>query len=149
MRNRQKIHLVSFLILYPSCSVSRWSNRVERFACGYAVGELQFASEEASDGAVRLILYPLQNMAQTSSISSSVVAIAKNLGTLALLLLLLPFNLAMILVSIISNVFDSKKQTVTSKPVEKKRILITGAKMTKAFAVSQVFLSRRTRRIFS
>ena len=77
-------------------------------------------------------------MAQILSISSSVVAIAKNLGTLALLLLLLPFNLAMILVSIIGNLFNPKKE-VTSKPVEKKRILITGAKMTKALQLARFF----------
>lgn len=66
-------------------------------------------------------------------------AIAKNLGTLTLLLLLLPFNLTVVLWSWIKGVFAGKpKQTVVSN-VEPKKILITGAKMTKALQLARSF----------
>ncbi|MEL6929507.1 MAG: ATP-grasp enzyme [Cyanobacteria bacterium J06600_6] len=75
-------------------------------------------------------------MTQTSSSSS---AIFKNLVTLTLLTLLLPFNLGMVLVSIVSSMFQKKSEVVSTPALEKKRILITGAKMTKALQLARSF----------
>ena len=81
-------------------------------------------------------------MAPILSIFKQVSIIGKSLGTLALLLLLLPFNLGMILTSAIANLISSPKGRSTSdteKNIEKKRILITGAKMTKALQLARSF----------
>ena len=78
-------------------------------------------------------------MAQKLFISRYGTAIAKNLATLSLLTLLLPFNLGMILVSLVSGIFNQPKQAITNTPTEKKRILITGAKMTKALQLARSF----------
>ena len=65
-------------------------------------------------------------------------AIAKNLGTLLLLLILLPFNLVMIVLSVIGSVF-SRSDKPHQTPVVKKRIMITGAKMTKSLQLARSF----------
>ncbi|MEY4520142.1 MAG: hypothetical protein RLZZ499_2742, partial [Cyanobacteriota bacterium] len=86
-------------------------------------------------------------MAQKLFISRYGTAIAKNLATLTLLTLLLPLNLGMILVSLVSGIFGNSfnqhkaiANTATEKnPTEKKRILITGAKMTKALQLARSF----------
>ena len=86
----------------------------------------------------KFCLYFPKNMSQVSSIAGRSYAIAKNLGTLALLMLLLPFNLAMVLLSAVKSIFiGSQKSSATS--TEKKRILITGAKMTKALQLARSF----------
>ena len=71
-------------------------------------------------------------------------AVFKNLGTLLLLLLLLPFNIGMILSSwVISTLYgdsspspDAALQPPNQKP---KKVLITGAKMTKALQLARSF----------
>ena len=63
-------------------------------------------------------------------------AIVKNIATLALLLLLLPFNLTAVILTWIKGIVNSKSQQ-TAK--ETKRILITGAKMTKALQLARSF----------
>jgi len=65
----------------------------------------------------------------------------KNIGTLTLLLLLLPFNIGMILSSLaISAIYRNPTQTASATPnPQKKRILITGAKMTKALQLARSF----------
>jgi predicted ATP-grasp superfamily ATP-dependent carboligase len=79
-------------------------------------------------------------MAQKLFISRYGTAIAQNLATLSLLTLLLPFNLGMILVSLVSNIFNEKKDlAIANTPIKKKRILITGAKMTKALQLARSF----------
>jgi predicted ATP-grasp superfamily ATP-dependent carboligase len=78
-------------------------------------------------------------MAQKLFISRYGTAIAKNLATLTLLTLLLPLNLGMILVSLASGIFNQPKQAIANTPTEKKRILITGAKMTKALQLARSF----------
>ena len=79
-------------------------------------------------------------MAQILFVSGRVSAIAKNLGTLLLLLLLLPFNLTAIGLSVVSNAFFGDRQIVNRvSPAQKKRILITGAKMTKALQLARSF----------
>ena len=75
-------------------------------------------------------------MVQTLSIAR-ILAIAKNLGTLFLLLLLLPFNLLMVLWSWTQNRGNSAVTTV--EEIHRKRILITGAKMTKALQLARSF----------
>lgn len=76
-------------------------------------------------------------MAQILFISNRSSAVVKNLGTLVLLLLLLPFNLIAVVFSAILNIFSGKQQsTQTEAP---KRILITGAKMTKALQLARSF----------
>ena len=77
-------------------------------------------------------------MLQILFISGAASAITKNVGTLALLLLLLPFNLAMVLLSGIQNIFSGKKES-PSTSTDRKRILITGAKMTKALQLARSF----------
>ncbi|MEM7762164.1 MAG: ATP-grasp enzyme, partial [Cyanobacteria bacterium P01_A01_bin.40] len=66
-------------------------------------------------------------------------AIAKNLGTLLLLLLLLPFNVALVLVSGIKNRITSSNNQQSNPAQPSKRILITGAKMTKALQLARSF----------
>ena len=65
-------------------------------------------------------------------------AIALNLGTLALLLLLLPFNLTLVLWSWVTGIFTGKGRAIASN-AEPKRIMITGAKMTKALQLARSF----------
>ena len=82
-------------------------------------------------------------MAQILFISERISAIAKNIGTLALLLLLLPLNLGMIFGSWIGSIFTgsgrSQSDGASTEPLETKRILITGAKMTKALQLARLF----------
>lgn len=78
-------------------------------------------------------------MAQILFILGRGSAIAKNIGTLALLLILLPVNLGMILGSLVGNIFTGKKNSPSVKASEPKRILITGAKMTKALQLARFF----------
>jgi predicted ATP-grasp superfamily ATP-dependent carboligase len=69
-------------------------------------------------------------------------AITKNLGTLFLLLLLLPFNLALVFLSLVKNIISGRGERAiapTVKATKKKRILITGAKMTKALQLARSF----------
>ncbi|WP_036482405.1 ATP-grasp domain-containing protein [Myxosarcina sp. GI1] len=66
-------------------------------------------------------------------------AIVKNLGTLFLLLLLLPFNLAVVFLSLIWSIFTTPFRRRNIGTNEKKRILITGAKMTKALQLARFF----------
>ena len=77
-------------------------------------------------------------MSQILFVSGRSSAIAKNLGTLLLLLLLLPFNLAMVLWSGAKNIITGKRvaRQIAADP---KRILITGAKMTKALQLARSF----------
>ncbi|MEM8831511.1 MAG: ATP-grasp enzyme [Cyanobacteria bacterium P01_G01_bin.19] len=78
-------------------------------------------------------------MLQILFISGRASAIFKNIGTLALLLLLLPFNLAMVSWSWLKNVVAGKRGSSKVSIVEPKRILITGAKMTKALQLARSF----------
>lgn len=66
-------------------------------------------------------------------------ATAKNLGTLLLLLLLLPFNLALVLLLGIKNIISIKSNQQSTPSFKQKRILITGAKMTKALQLARSF----------
>lgn len=68
-------------------------------------------------------------------------AVAKNLGTLLLLLLLLPLNLGLILASLaVRTLYRDPQKTLENSPnFEKKRIIITGAKMTKALQLARSF----------
>ncbi|BAZ46463.1 hypothetical protein NIES4102_34950 [Chondrocystis sp. NIES-4102] len=77
-------------------------------------------------------------MAQILFISKSGSAVTKNLGTLMLLLLLLPFNLMAVIIAATANLFKSNNQP-QSAPQPSKRILITGAKMTKALQLARSF----------
>jgi len=76
-------------------------------------------------------------MAQTSFIVEGGTAIIKNLATLILLLLLLPFNLLAVLLTAIKGLF-ARRPDPTSV-IEQKNILITGAKMTKALQLARSF----------
>ena len=80
-------------------------------------------------------------MLQILFISGSASAIVKNVGTLALLLLLLPFNLAMVFLSWVKYTIGggADSRTIPTVNTEKKRILITGAKMTKALQLARFF----------
>lgn len=83
-------------------------------------------------------------MSRTLSVTSSVLegglTVVKSLGTLTLLLFLLPFNLLLILGSFLKNAFrreGSHGDAVFSG--DRKKILITGAKMTKALQLARSF----------
>ena len=79
-------------------------------------------------------------MLQILFVSGSASAITRNIGTLALLLLLLPFNLAMVFLSWVKNLLVNKDDSqIAPTAIEKKRILITGAKMTKALQLARFF----------
>ena len=81
-------------------------------------------------------------MAQILFISGRGSAVTKNLGTLILLLLLFPLNLAMVFLSLVKNIIIRQGKLPFSpsiSPTDKKRILITGAKMTKALQLARSF----------
>lgn len=63
-------------------------------------------------------------------------AIAKSIGTLALLLLLLPLNLTAVILTWLKGIFANNSQEIATEP---KRVLITGAKMTKALQLARSF----------
>ena len=66
-------------------------------------------------------------------------AVFKNIGTLLLLLLLLPFNLGLIIASLTVRTLYRDSPKSTDALASKKRILITGAKMTKALQLARLF----------
>ena len=92
-------------------------------------------------------------MAQSISVSSSqsvtppisvgmrFAALCQNLATLTLLLLALPINATIVVISQLLNIltfpFQKKQTTVTA--AEKKNILISGGKMTKALQLARFF----------
>ena len=78
-------------------------------------------------------------MAQILFVSGRGSAVVQNLGTLFLLLLLLPFNLAVVIFYSIIGIFrnQTKQQLLPEK--DRKRILITGGKMTKALQLARSF----------
>lgn len=80
-------------------------------------------------------------MTQKLLVSERASAIAKSLGTLFLLLLLLPFNLAIILLSWLKNILKTNNvsETLLNTATSKQKILITGAKMTKALQLARSF----------
>ena len=81
-------------------------------------------------------------MAQIFLTSGRGSAVIQNLGTLLLLLLLFPFNLAMVFLSLVRNIIAGRGDSRiadTINPTDKKRVLITGAKMTKALQLARSF----------
>ena len=83
-------------------------------------------------------------MSRTLSVTSSVLergsTIVKSLATLTLLLFLLPFNLALILGAALKNTFRREGSHGDGVFLgDRKRILITGAKMTKALQLARSF----------
>ncbi|AFZ35202.1 ATP-grasp fold domain protein, DUF201-type [Stanieria cyanosphaera PCC 7437] len=80
-------------------------------------------------------------MTQIFFVSGRGSAVLQNLGTLVLLLFLLPFNLIAVAFSAVINIFSGSKQRLTKTDVPK-RILITGAKMTKALQLARSFHQR-------
>lgn len=74
-------------------------------------------------------------------VSERPTAISKSLGTLFLLLVLLPFNLAIILLSWLKNILKTNhvSETLLNNATSKQKILITGAKMTKALQLARSF----------
>ncbi len=77
-------------------------------------------------------------MTTTPLVSDNNPTVIKSVGTLVLLLLLLPFNLAAILWSSVGGFFH-RSEGLNTATGEKKRILITGAKMTKALQLARSF----------
>lgn len=70
--------------------------------------------------------------------NSRTTSLFQNLGTLALLLIALPFNLIIVITALIVNLIRKpfQKKGIAENP---KRILITGAKMTKALQLARSF----------
>lgn len=81
-------------------------------------------------------------MTQALPASANHPTVIKSISTLILLLLLLPFNLAAVLWSAakssIRSVFGNRTQKAATS-TEQKRVLITGAKMTKALQLARAF----------
>jgi predicted ATP-grasp superfamily ATP-dependent carboligase len=78
-------------------------------------------------------------MAQTLFVRVKNSAFLQNLGTLALLLILFPFNLSLVVASLLWNFFATPFQKKRLPPQDVKRILITGGKMTKALQLARSF----------
>ncbi|HHP7232299.1 MAG TPA: ATP-grasp domain-containing protein [Xenococcaceae cyanobacterium] len=78
-------------------------------------------------------------MAQILFVLGRGSAIVQNLATLFLLLLLLPLNLAIVGFYRIANLFTAKSNPELLPETERKRILITGGKMTKALQLARSF----------
>ncbi|WP_315791972.1 ATP-grasp domain-containing protein [Fischerella sp. JS2] len=79
---------------------------------------------------------PLTSPGQTTqsvSLGHRISALLKNLGTLALLLLVLPINAGIVLVSLL---LGNQPKAIATKP---KNILISGGKMTKALQLARSF----------
>ncbi len=64
------------------------------------------------------------------------VALLQNLGTLALLLILLPFNLTLVVFSWLLNLVKGSSPTAVTHP---KKILLSGGKMTKSLQLARSF----------
>ncbi len=81
-----------------------------------------------------------QPTAKPEALGTRVNAVFRNLGTLALLLLALPINATIVLLSLLWNILNRPFQR---KPViiigDRKNILISGAKMTKALQLARSF----------
>ena len=75
-------------------------------------------------------------MAQVQSITAKVVAVLQNLGTLLLLAIAFPFNLAVVLVALLLNFLNKKPVVANPNP---KNIMLTGGKMTKALQLARSF----------
>ncbi len=77
-------------------------------------------------------------MENSSSVQLRTSALLKNLGTLTLLTLALPLNLAIVVAAVLWNGITSpfKKRNISNNP---QHILITGGKMTKALQLARSF----------
>ncbi|MEM6597167.1 MAG: ATP-grasp enzyme [Cyanobacteria bacterium P01_C01_bin.69] len=75
----------------------------------------------------------------SNQLATTLLSVGKTVGTLALLLLLLPFNIGMILSSTVIRRFYDQPKIENKQTASKKRILITGGKMTKALQLARVF----------
>ncbi|MEM9947795.1 MAG: ATP-grasp enzyme, partial [Cyanobacteria bacterium P01_D01_bin.36] len=75
----------------------------------------------------------------SNQLATTLLSVGKTVGTLALLLLLLPFNIGMILSSTVIRRFYNQPKIENKQTAPKKRILITGGKMTKALQLARVF----------
>ncbi len=64
------------------------------------------------------------------------IALLQNLGTLALLLILLPFNLILVAVAWFLKLFKGNPQPAVTNS---KRILLSGGKMTKSLQLARSF----------
>jgi len=65
----------------------------------------------------------------------------KSLGTLALLKLALPFNLTLVLIASIINIFSNPFKIKKKPNINSKTVLLTGGKMTKALQLARSFHS--------
>ena len=84
-----------------------------------------------------------QNATPSVSIGMRFVALLQNLATLTLLLLVLPINATIVLITLLLNKLTSpfQKKQITVTAAEKKNILISGGKMTKALQLARFFHS--------
>ncbi|MGL5807872.1 MAG: ATP-grasp domain-containing protein [Xenococcaceae cyanobacterium] len=78
-------------------------------------------------------------MSQILFVRGQSSALLQNLGTLALLLILLPFNLVVVAVASIGNLIGGDVSSKISTSKNTKRILLTGGKMTKALQLARSF----------
>lgn len=78
-------------------------------------------------------------MSQILFVRGQSSALLQNLGTLALLLILLPFNLVLVAVALIRNLIGGDVSSKISTSKNTKRILLTGGKMTKALQLARSF----------
>ncbi|MDM9379848.1 ATP-grasp enzyme [Chlorogloeopsis sp. ULAP01] len=80
-----------------------------------------------------------QSTVQPLAVEGKINVLLKNLGTLTLLLLALPINATIVLVSLLWNTLTSLFQKERIITTDSKNILISGAKMTKALQLARLF----------
>ena len=73
------------------------------------------------------------------SLIANLSIILKNIATLGILLLVLPFNVLLVILSLILQSFNIKNKNQYSVVAEPKNILISGGKMTKALQIARSF----------
>ncbi len=85
------------------------------------------------------IRFLVKKMTQILFVNRSFVGVFKTFVTLLLLLVVLPFSLTAVLASLFWNLITFPFRKKVSKAENSKRILITGAKMTKALQLARSF----------
>jgi predicted ATP-grasp superfamily ATP-dependent carboligase len=78
-------------------------------------------------------------MSQFNALSAKVLAMLKTVGTLLLLLLLLPINALVVLLALLVNLLTVPWQRSPVSTEHRKTILLTGGKMTKALQLARSF----------
>lgn len=85
------------------------------------------------------IRFLVKKMAQILFVNRSFVSVFKTFGTLLLLLIVFPLSLSAVLACLLWNLITFPLREKVNPPRDPKKILITGAKMTKALQLARSF----------